>query len=342
MIERADLDAAVAANVLTPAQRDALTDFARGRQQVTLGADEEQFRFISGFNDIFVTIAIGLLLTAVGFIGGQFAPWASGAAVAVVSWALAEHFTRAKRMALPSIILLLTFVGSVFTTVGAFIVSAGGDRSVGIGEGSIYAVLAAIAAGIAAAAHWRRFHVPITVAAGAAAASGVVVSATAALTAGNVQLVLAATALCGVALFALAMRFDFSDRTRTTLRTDIAFWLHFFAAPMIVHPLFVLSGVQGGLVSTAEAVGVVAVYLVLTVIALAIDRRAFLVSALLYMGWAVQALFRESAPVEMGFAYTALVLGLFLVLLSAGWRPIRARVMAMLPGELGARLPVAV
>lgn len=343
MIEQADLDAAVAAKLLTAGQRDALTEFVRTRNRATLGADEEQFRFITSFNDIFVTIAVGLLLFAVGFIGGQFEPWVAAGSVAAVSWGLAEHFTRVKRMALPSIVLLLVFVGSAFVTAGTVIAAlAGVQGNVSIGEGSIYAVIAGAVACAAAAAHWRRFQVPITVAAGAAAVSGIVVSLAAAASTGNVELVLGATALCGVAMFALAMRFDFSDRERSTRRTDIAFWLHFFAAPMIVHPMFVLSGVRGGVASDLEAAGVVGTYLVLTAVALAIDRRAILVSALLYMGWAVQALFQSAAPVEMGIAYTTLVLGLFLVLLSAGWRPIRSRIVAMLPSDLGAKLPATV
>ena len=39
---------------------------------------------------------------------------ASALAVAVTSWGLAEYFTRQRRMALPSIVLLLAFVGGVF------------------------------------------------------------------------------------------------------------------------------------------------------------------------------------------------------------------------------------
>ena len=40
-------------------------------------------------------------------------------------------------------------------------------------------------------------------------------------------------------------------------------------------------------------------------------------------------------------ALTALVIGGFLVMLSAAWRPIRARVLAVLPARLTLRLPVA-
>ena len=48
----------------------------------------------------------------------------AGLLVAVAAWPLAEFFTRKRRMALPSIILLLAFVGGVFAT------GVGGDQSI--------------------------------------------------------------------------------------------------------------------------------------------------------------------------------------------------------------------
>ena len=86
-------------------------------------ADEEQFRLLTGFNDIFVSIAAAILLFAVGWIGqriGATSAWRSTAtgraslaplAVAATAWGLALFFTAKRRMALPSILLLLAFVG---------------------------------------------------------------------------------------------------------------------------------------------------------------------------------------------------------------------------------------
>ena len=81
----------------------------RERQQLT--QDEEQFRLITGFNDIFVSIAAAILLFAVGFIG-QWIGMRTGSAiegngpsflapflVAATSWALALFFTAKRRMA---------------------------------------------------------------------------------------------------------------------------------------------------------------------------------------------------------------------------------------------------
>lgn len=342
MIEPADLDAAVAANVLSAEQRASLTEFVRQRQQASLGADEEHFRFISSFNDIFVTIAAVLLLVAVGALGARIDAWAGALGVAVASWGLAEYFTRRRRMAFPSIVLLLAFVGSVFVTVGAAIVRITGIREVEPTEtqGALFLGLAGAAAVAAAVAHWRRFQVPITIAAGAAALSAIAFAIVAATMGEDRSALLTAVSLCGVGIFALAMHYDMSDRQRLTRRTDIAFWLHLLAAPMIIHPLVVMFGLNNPAMAPAEAVAIVAVYLVLTFVALAIDRRALLVSGLAYMIFALQSLFRQTGDVDLGFALTCLVIGLFLITLSAAWQRIRAAVMPLVPSYWAERLPV--
>lgn len=343
MIEPDDLDAAVAANVLTPEQRASLAEFVRQRQQATLGADEEHFRFITSFNDIFVTIAAVLLLVAVGVLGARIDPWVAAAGVAVASWSLAEYFTRRRRMALPSIVLLLAFAGGVFATAGALIVELAGVRNIqpGVGQGSLYLAIAAGVTVAATVAHWRRFQVPITIAAGAAAAAAIIVAAVAMVVGRAETALLATVSLCGVAIFALAMRYDMSDRARLTRRTDIAFWLHLLAAPMIIHPLVVMFGLNDPTMAPGEAAAIVAVYLLLTFVALVIDRRALLVSGLAYMIFALQSLFRQTGDVDLGFALTCLVIGLFLVTLSAAWQRIRAAAMPLVPASWASRLPVA-
>src|SRR3546814_6085214 len=57
------------------------------------GADEESFRLITGFNDIFVSIAAVILLVAVGWIGASIHTALGGAFVAASVWIdrSAEH-----------------------------------------------------------------------------------------------------------------------------------------------------------------------------------------------------------------------------------------------------------
>ncbi|WP_218014735.1 hypothetical protein [Candidatus Regiella insecticola] len=42
----------------------------------------------------------------------------------------------------------------------------------------------------------------------------------------------------GLLAFAGAMYWDISDLRRQTRHSDIAFWLHLLAAPLLVHPVF--------------------------------------------------------------------------------------------------------
>jgi hypothetical protein len=377
-----DLNSAVAAGALS-AEAAANFRVHMSRMRALPHASEEDFRLLNSFNDIFVSIGIVILLVALGAIGqalaGVIAPlppypnvdfslpnaWSgpevlaweqarsvnqalqaslAGLLIAAAAWPLAEFFTAKRRMALPSILLLLAFVGGVFATgVGGvmWVVEGPGDENETVG-----AVLLAGAALLSAGAawlHWRRFMVPITVAAGSAAIAGTVLALlTAAIGPDNIEekVMLALVLVAGLAVFAFAMRWDMSDRARTTRRSDVAFWLHLTAAPMIAHPVFALLGVtDGDNPGMGAAFGVIGVYIAFGLVALATDRRALLVSALAYVLFALTFLLREFGAVELNFALTALVVGSALLSLSAFWQPIRRAVVTALPEGIQAVLP---
>lgn len=340
-----DLDAAVEAGVLDRDSGQRLLAFLQTRgsaQAIAASADEEQLRLITGFNDIFVTIGLALFLGALSFMLTQYGSAASAAACAAASWLLAEFFTRKKRMALPSIVLLLVFVISVMLSCYALLGGARGLTSlVGIPDkDSVAVIISALAAAAAAAAHWFRFQVPITVAAGFGAAGIMVIAVVASISPGLVSDYSALVFIpIGLAAFALAMRFDMSDRQRLTRRTDIAFWLHLLAAPIIVHPLIVslgLSGQQG----PGEAVTILVIFGILCLVALVIDRRAVLVSSLGYLAYAAFAL-TSAAGWALGSAFGILLVGTLVLLLSAAWRPLRDMVLRMVPDAIAARVPPA-
>jgi hypothetical protein len=99
-------------------------------------------------------------------------------------------------------------------------------------------------------------------------------------------------------------------------------------------------GVTNGAVAPVEGVVVIVLYLLLGVTALAIDRRALLVSALAYVLWALAELFKTFGAVELNVALTALVIGSALLLLSAFWHQARAAVVKPLPEGMRDRLPL--
>lgn len=333
-----ELDAAVAAGVLGAETASNFRAFA-ARNRAAPAVDEEHFRLLTGFNDIFVSIATALILGAIGWLAAMASAPLGGAAVAAASWALAEYFTRRRRMALPSLLLLLTFVGGVFAA-GFFAFKADDGAAGGV------AVSAACAA-VAAYLHWRRFKVPITVAAGVVAALATALSLLVGYVPGAQNLLSPLLLASGLTVFALALRWDMSDRDRTTRRADVAFWLHLSAAPLIVHPAFALLGLlpHGGLVAVNDAglgraAAVVAIYIGLAVVALTIDRRALLVSGLSYVLYATSSLLRAAGSLDASLALTALVIGSALLLLSAYWHPARKLIVARLPAALRKRLPI--
>lgn len=373
-----DLNSAVSAGVLSEEAAAALRAHVSELRHMPRG-DEENFRLINSFNDIFVSIGVVILLIAVGAIGQAIGDlsaakpdWQAlpipptseqmenfsaanryndaaqlgmvGLFIAITAWPLAEFFTRKRRLALPSIILLLAFVGGIFASLmglGMILIESGNDRM-----GAVFASLAAAVAAFGAYLHWRRFMVPITVAAGAAAVAGTIIALIVAAIGPetiNEDIVLSLVFVAGLAVFAIAMRWDISDRDRTTRRADVAFWLHLLAAPMIAHPVFSAMGVlDGGTdVGIGSALAVIAIYILFGIIALAIDRRALLVSALAYVLVALAFLFDKFGAVELSFALTALVIGSALLSLSAFWSPIRRVVVNALPEGLQAKLPSA-
>jgi len=381
MYSEDDINAAVDAGALSADAAASFRAYMTRVRNLPRGS-EEDFRLIDSFNDIFVAIGIVILLVAVGAIGqaiaGAIVPvpnyseiWGNnaypsqaeidayyaarelqdsvqmalaGLFVAIAAWPLSEFFTRKRRMALPSILLLLAFVGGAFFAVlgtGTALALDGNDRI-----GALMVSFAALIGAGAAFLHWRRFMVPITIAAGVAGVAGTVIALIlAAIGPDNIEenVVYALVFVAGLAVFAFAMRWDISDRERTTRRSDVAFWLHLLAAPMIAHPVFALLGVTGGdNPGIGAAFGVLAVYVVFGLLALIVDRRALLVSALAYVLFALTFLFQEFGAVELNFALTALVIGSALLSLSAFWQPIRRSVVGVLPKDLQAKLPTTV
>lgn len=359
MISDRALDVAVSREIVTAdtverlraLQAELAPDNALPGETAEAPDDEESLRFITGFADIFVTVGIVLFLGAlIVIMNARAGSTPMYAGVAACAWLLAEFFTFKRRMALPSIVLLLVFVVAVFmlsVEIAASLLhaTAAGPAiwttrvptdllSIGIG--------AVVAAG-AAALHFAHFRVPITVAAGTAALCVLVVAAAVGTIPGLRDTGLDAVLLiCGLAVFALAMRFDMSDPARRTRRTDIAFWLHLLAAPLIVHAL--MGGLLHGLdtqMTLATALGILWLFVLLGLVAVIVDRRALLVSGLVYAGIANAMVIRASGLTDRGLVVptVVLVLGAFILLLSAGWQPLRRAILRRLPHALATRLP---
>lgn len=329
-----DLEAAVAAGAITAESAAALRSFVASQRETPV-VDEENIRLVTSFNDIFVSIALLLILYSASALTSGLV---SGYVIAALCWGLAEYFTRRRRMALPSILLTLGVVGGVATSSVALAHSVGFGDMPGL-------LVGGICGSVAAFLHWRRFRVPVVIAAGTVTALTILfpfafegLQALFGSSVSSESLTLWLIFVGGALTFAHAMRWDMKDRLRQTKSSDVAFWLHLASAPMIVHPAFYAIGGLGQESGSTVWVAV-GFYGVLAVLALIVDRRAMLVPALGYVLYQVAKALETGSVVGDQFTVTALIVGSALLMLSVIWHPARRGLVGCLPARLQARLP---
>lgn len=343
MISREALNGAVSAGIVTAEQADKLVSYLalQGQNIEALEQaertrhDPEEVRFTKGFHDIF--ISVGLLILAAGYIIGLGPVVEDNSIVSAVAaalggaivWGLAEWFTKIKKLALPSILLTGMF-GVAVAATGAFLVpenSAYGELN------PVQVIVASVAALIGAGVFYRRFKVPITLTVILAGVMGLAVGLMAYQSVYSVMNNITWITLgAGLFTFACAMYFDAKDVYRETLNTDKAFWLHLLAAPLIVHSI--LNSAYFEKLTEGDALLSIGIVALFGAIALIIDRRAMLVAALSYLGFALAYLL-ESTDLSASqlTAISLVLLGCFVLLLGSGWNVARRIVMRPLAGS---------
>jgi hypothetical protein len=252
-------------------------------------------------------------------------------------------------LALPSGVILAGFVaGSFFAASGVAEQLIGrsaaepvilrpdldSHRALAIASGLIMTALTT-------ALFYRRFRVPLAVAIAAVSFFFGTICLLAVFTTGWVDRWFAFVALVfAVLTLGLAIRFDLSDPTRSTRRSDVAFWLYLLSAGLIVCPIFWGFVGEIGELGLLKAFAIVAAITILGVIALVVDRRALIVSALSYAGIAITHLITQDVSVSLGLQLALLGLALFVLTLLAGWRRLRGALLPCLPiGDLREKLP---
>lgn len=355
-----DLKAAVDAGVIDAAQADKLRAMRRASSE-PLGpdgepsvlADEERFRFLNGFNDVFLTI--GVLLIAGAFLFAATPAFAGGAWAGVMAfaaamfWLLSEILVARLRAVLPGMVLAVLFA---FFAAAAVAIAYYKQR-LELGDWDVYQTLAiwrnptlifAVPALVASILYYWRFRLPF-------ALTLIAVLGYVALCK-LLEMVMGPVAwsnvgfLYGLVVLAIALFYDSRDLRRVTRLSDCAFWLHLVAAPLIVSP--VISAVKAASGGAATSLFVLATVLALGLFALAIDRRALLVSSLLSFTIAVFDLFSsggslpQSGFVPTSFIMTLAFVGGFVLVLGVFWHPLRNGLLPVLNATpIGSYLPQA-
>lgn len=336
-----DIRAAVAAGVINEIQASKLITMAQSRQGVRnfLSGEDEPFEFFRGFSEIFVTVGLGLLfsgLLAITWLigGGVIVP-----IVGVILTALfATYFTKKRRMSLPSIALSAGFGLFLAISTVTFLGVSGSstlDASQGLTIGlvgmagmawyfsyfklpfsmfvlGVFGIVSVLSiAGIVSDDRRFIFDLPSSLfdlGAGSAMAYG--------------------SLIFGLLAFAGGIWFDLKDPYRISRYASSAFWLHILAAPALVNvialSLFNLGGSLGALLTAFALV-------LVTILALIIDRRSFLTAGIGYIAILISMAIQNSSDGDISIVATLLLLGGGITILGTWWVQIRSALMMALP-----------
>ncbi len=353
-IETGDIRAAVAAGVLNERQAATLTALAHARRgaRENLDPGDEPFELFRGFNEVFIMVGLTILATGwaalcAWWVVADPTGWRSALpmqmAISVAAiWALSEYFIRRRRMIGPAILLSIFFAATAAFGIAEWkaqiFMLARQDYS--------SLILPGLLSVAAVTVYWLRFKVPFAMALIALGLFGtaLVAAATRQGTPQSVRDLFTLsgegsfgwlTLALGLATFAVAMAFDASDPHRVTRRSAQGFWLHLVASPMIINTVALSLFADG---SRGAMLALLAAMAGFAVVAVAIDRRSFLLAAIGYVVSVVLALNPLTESGALGGLIFAL--GLFLVVLGAFWAAIRAGLLRLLPlGRLRRFLP---
>lgn len=372
MYDKTDLRAAIEAGAISDESAKRLESFLKARNDPDRMLDPENLRFLSNFNDVFLTIGIVILMVGLGFLSGisvfnivgprlidpeniaQAAALANSMKLVVIltpipvlvgAWLLAEYFCGKRRLLLPSMALSGIIVwAAAAIALGLF---APVDQSESYANpwsmlfGMSYAGF--VGGVIAAAAIFWRFRLPFSLFLLAGGVAGLFYTAVAQLAGiGQVGSGLAMLTI-GVGTLAAAIAFDMKDPTRSTRSSDCAFWLHMAAAPQIILGMRgLLLGSGFAPASMTDATVMLIVLLAFALLSLALNRRALIVSGLVTFATSLWFLVNEFGGGGVNtLMLTALIIGGAIVLLGGGWRTARRAILKFFPqqGTLGRIFP---
>ena len=361
MFDRADLRAAVGANVLSADQASRLEAFLVSRKGDSTGngvVGQENLRFLANFNDIFITIGLGILFigitTMVGMIaapsiaaGSLMSGVMSALVIGGVAWALMEYFCGRRRLLLPSMALTLAFTGFVSLGLTAFYATT---KSIEFSDsfnpaslpalGGELGIVACLSAFAAAGLVFFRFRLPFSLAVMAISIAGAVYTFLGFF--GDTGLILGGTAFffMGLLTLAAAIWFDMQDPERIRKPSDNAFWLHLAAAPQVIWGIStivtgsnILSGsTTSGTDNATQGITLLIVLLLIGIVSLALNRRALIAASLItFIAMLSFVLDRAGLETSNIFITVTILIGTGVVLLGAGWKTARRAVLVFFP-----------
>lgn len=304
----------------------------------------ESPRFVRGFHDILITIGIIVVLVGLSGVGSVFA-------MVPAVLLLSEVLVRRQRLALPAFVLTIAFAQGV----GYFVAAGLGEVAEGWNDVTYWCAFVVSYPVLLGLYYWR-YRVPVALALTlfslfALALLSVLMLLGRLMGSENFvaeHRIISASIfmVAAIGLFTVAMRYDLSDPQRLTRRSDIAFWLHLGAAPVLLYAMLFFVFLDrsstnwwGVDTSYGHAAMVIAIVGIFMLIGLIIDRRAFVTSGLASLGFAIWTILRQNSVGSSEYApVTILVVGIVVLGIGIFWQPLRRLVMGLLPAKFAGKL----
>lgn len=337
-IDEHDLRAATAAGIIDEEQAARLSALSHERAgRISRRASEDEpFELFSGFAEIF--ISLGLILLTNGAVALAFAAGGTVvvmAALMAVGWFAAHYFTLKRRMSLPSIVLVSTYATGVGGLFGFML------DNLGLTSGVLPAVLFGFLGMGAVLLHYQRFRVPFSMLIigvfGFIAIFAITTTSSEFLTlSGDWRSILdlrqgsalaIGTLIFGILAFIAGLAFDMQDPHRVGRKSRSAFWCHLMAAPALVNTVMMtfynMPGATGAILTVIG-------FILITCLALIIDRRSFLTAG---MGYLAAVIFWAFSMDGGGTQIPILMLltGGFITAIGTFWTHLRVALMRTLP-----------
>lgn len=239
---------------------------------------EEGLKLVKSFGDIYLAIGISILLISAAAALKDYSLILTASTITALSWILAEIFVRKKRSALPAILLTLVFIFSFYPLGFALFKSPMKPQNSEVPLLFLFTVFPLTF--IASYLHWLRFKIPIAVALMVLTLMLFIFSLLLKISAGFWILAPFIFLLLGFTTLRLAVYFDLKDITRSNINSDIAFWLHLLAAPIIIHPSFALLSKTG--FSFLNIICVSILLILISLLSIILNRKVFILSGLSY------------------------------------------------------------
>lgn len=353
MLNEVQLAQAVKDGIITDAQLQDLKGLANTSQvetknqtTKTVAAEDEAPRFFRSFNDLFIGMGVAILGFALSYShdliskGDDLTKLGAALVTVLIFWLLGEWLTAYKRINFPSIIIagFFAFFVSQSLIIGYeafFLVDSAKASPLGIVS---LCGLAAIAMG----AFFLRFKLPFSVLLFAASIGIFFLAVIMAIIGKDditpyLRWVILAI---GLTVFVAAMWFDVQDPLRSKRTSDQGFWLHLLAAPIITHSVLwttlqpLISATDKTPESSANlmVVVVLSMFVVFSIVALIIDRRALLISSLGYAAVALgYIIYKFELEGNATLIITMILIAGIILSLGTGWYSLRKALFAVLP-----------